>query len=175
MEGSGIGHESTKRPSYLHAPRCSPNICSSCGANTTNDKTQEHDQKSHSDKSTTNSPKEKKESCQTHGFVHGMPAPNVTTIPTATTEEQERDVYAVPLPRYREKFGEGVRETTIEGLRKCANAGRVKHGAYVPEMSSTSLMSIRRDQDVKHDHNMSEIQPPSSIKRARRRCDLRSG
>ena len=38
-------------------------------------------------------------------------------------------------------------------------------GAGMPEMTSTSLRSIGWDQDVKHDNNMSEIRPPSSLKR----------
>ena len=40
--------------------------------------TLEHDQKSHSNKITNSSRMEEKESCQTHGVVHGMPASNVT-------------------------------------------------------------------------------------------------
>ena len=72
--------------------------------------------------------------------MHGVPASN---NPDGNYRRQERDVYAVPLPMYRE-FGGGIRETTIGRLRRYANAGHVKLVATKPEMSSTNLKAGTR-------------------------------
>ena len=40
-----------------------------------------------------------KDSCQTRGFVHDVPASGVTTTPMATAEGQDRNVHAVRQPK----------------------------------------------------------------------------
>ena len=56
----------------------------------------------------------KTNSCQTRGFVHDVPASGVTATPTATTERQERNVYAVRQLKQWKQFGDGMRDTTLE-------------------------------------------------------------
>ena len=62
-----MGQQITKRPSNLDAPRRTMKICSSSWRET---QRSEH-----------NTSHKERMSCQTHGFVHGMPASNVTTTP----------------------------------------------------------------------------------------------
>ena len=118
----GMVHESTTRPSYSHAPKRTPKICSSS----------EH------------STQEEKESCQTRDFVHGMPVSNVTTIPTATTEVQERNVHAAPLRCHREPT-EVCKCSTREAWRKkCQRRARQIQCQWVGTKTSSKTKTSPR-------------------------------